>query len=272
MQESSPPTVQEARRPAVRQPRSLTTDEFRFFRYNGFLKLPWRLPAELVEAIRKQAADDIEQEVEPLVRDYRGDVMRLSAIWERGGAIREALGGREVVPALQSLLGPDVEYILNRHNHLTLRRRDDRTAMSIELHRDVGNWSRTICTILFYLEDTTLENGCTQVIPGSHLLPDFAPGLRAENDPWWIDSGLLEQRISIPMPAGGLLAIDSMLAHAAGRNRTDGTRMTLTAGYHVVDHHAGDWDPKRVVVCGERVYRGNDLRRRPRGEQERAAP
>ena len=262
--------MQEPRLPSIQEPRPLTPDEVRFFRFNGFLKLPWRLPPGLVARVKAQAVSDIEQAVEPLFRDYRGDVMRLSAIWERGGAIRQALGGAEVVPALQSLLGPDVEYMLNRHNHLTLRRQDDRTAMSIELHRDVSNWSRTICTILFYLEDTNLENGCTQIIPGSHLLPNVAPGLKAESDPWWIASGLLEQRISLPMPAGGLLAIDSMLLHAAGRNRTDGTRMTLTAGYHVVDHHAGDWDPKRVVVCGERVYRGNDLRRERRAEQEQA--
>ena len=196
--------------------------------------------------------------MEPLSRGYRCDVMRRSAVWQRGGAIRCTLGGAEVVPALQSLLGPDVELMLNRQNHVTLRRRDDRTAMSIELHRDVRNWSRTICTILFFLEDTNLENGCTQIIPGSHLLPDVTPGLIAETDPWWIASGLLEQRISIPMPAGGLLAIDSMLMHAAG-HRNDGTSMTLTAGYHVVDHHAGVWDPKRVVVFGERVYRGNDV-------------
>jgi len=63
------------------------------------------------------------------------------------------------------------------------------------------------------------------------------------------------------MPTGGMLAIYSMLMHAAGRNRTDGTRMTLSDGYHVVDHHAGVWDPKRVVVCGERVYQGNDVKR-----------
>ena len=243
----------------MQEPRPLTSDEIHFFRFNGFLKLPWRLPDDLVERLKAQAGADVEQEVEPLVRDYRGDVMRLSAIWERGGAFQEALGGAEVVPALQSLLGPDVELTLNRHNHMTLRRRDDRSAMSVYLHRDVSNWSRTICTILFYLEDTNLENGCTQVIPGSHLLPNVAPGLKAETDPWWIASGLLEQRISLPMPAGGMLAIDSMLLHAAGRNRTDGTRMSLTAGYHLVDHHAGAWDPKRALVCGERVYRGNDV-------------
>lgn len=245
----------------MQAPRPLTTDEIRFFRYNGFLKLPWRLPAELVARLKAQAAAAIEQAVEPLVRDYRGEVMRLSAIWERGAAFREALGGAEAVAALQALLGPDVELMLNRHNHLTLRRRDDRTAMSIELHRDVTNWSRTICTILFYLEETSVENGCTHLIPGSHLLPNLAPGRKAEDDPWWIGSGLLEQRIALPMPAGGMVAIDSMLLHAAGRNRTEGTRMTLTAGYHVVDHHAGAWDPKRAVICGQRVYRGNDARR-----------
>ena len=65
------------------------------------------------------------------------------------------------------------------------------------------------------------------------------------------------------MPAGGLLAIDSMLLHAAGRNRTDGTRMSLTAGYHLVDQHAGAWDAKRALVCGERVYRGNDRQATP---------
>ena len=254
----------------MQDPRPLTPDDIPFFRSNGFLKLPWRLPPDLVRRIKTQVADDIERAAEPLVRDYRGDVMRLSAIWERGGPIQEALGGAEVVPALQSLLGPDVELMLNRHNHLTLRRQDDRTAMSVELHRDVSNWSRTICTILFYLEETNLENGCTQIIPGSHLLPNVTPGRKAESDPWWTASGLLEQRISLPMPAGGLLAIDSMLLHAAGRNRTDGTRMTLTAGYHVVDHHAGAWDPKRVVICGQRVYRGNDARR-IRADPEHAA-
>ena len=160
----------------MQEPRPLTTDEIRFFRYNGFLKLPWRLPDALVQRLKDQIDADIEQQVEPLVRDYRGDVMRLSAIWERGAAFQEAMGGAEVVPALESLIGPDVELMLNRHNHLTLRRQDDRTAMSMALHRDVTNWSRTICTILFYLEDTNLENGCTQFIPGSHLLPNVAPG------------------------------------------------------------------------------------------------
>ena len=41
--------------------------------------------------------------------------MRLSAVSRRGGAIRRVLGAAQVVPALQSLLGPDVELMLNRY-------------------------------------------------------------------------------------------------------------------------------------------------------------
>ena len=34
----------------------------------------------------------------------------------------------------------------------------------------------------------------------------------------------------------------------------------LTTGYHLVDQHAGAWDAERALLCGERVYRGNDRR------------
>ena len=240
------------------KPRTLTTDEIRYFRYNGFFKIPWILPEKIVSDLKKTINNHIDNEIEPLVKDYRNDVMRLSAIWQRGGLFQRVMGGEEVKPVLHSLLGPDVELILNRHNHLTLRRQDDKTAMSLELHRDCKNWSRTICTILFFIEETTLENGCTRVVPGSHVLPNAAPGLKPENDPWFIQSGLLEQTIPLPMPAGGMLVIDSMILHAAGKNHTDGTRMSITSGYHTVDEHAGIWDPKRVTVFGERVYTGND--------------
>ena len=65
-----------------------------------------------------------------------------------------------------------LEFVLNRHNHIYLR--DRGSSHSLELHRDVRHWSRTIVTVLVYLEDTNLENGCTRVVPGSHLLPGLA--------------------------------------------------------------------------------------------------
>jgi ectoine hydroxylase-related dioxygenase (phytanoyl-CoA dioxygenase family) len=45
------------------------------------------------------------------------------------------------------------------------------------LHRDVKQWSRTIFTVIFYLEETNLDNGCTQIVPGTHHLPGIGTSL-----------------------------------------------------------------------------------------------
>ena len=109
--------------------------------------------------------------IEPVARQ-NGRIIRISAIWERGGIFRETITCDEILNPLESLLGSNIEFVLNRHNHIYLR--DAGSSHSLELHRDVRHWSRTIATVLVYLEDTNLENGCTRVVPGSHHLPAFA--------------------------------------------------------------------------------------------------
>jgi hypothetical protein len=42
------------------------------------------------------------------------------------------------------------------------------------LHRSVRQWTRTIFTVIFYLEATTLENGCMWLVLGSHHFPGLA--------------------------------------------------------------------------------------------------
>ena len=125
------------------------------------------------------------------------------------------------------------------------------------MHRDVLQWSRTIVTVLFYLEETTVENGCTHVVPGTHLFPGIT-SLSLEQDQQIQRGGVLDQAVPVPMPAGGLLAIDSFLMHGAGRNNTEGTRISMTVGYHSVDELSDVVNPKRVLVRGTRIYKGND--------------
>jgi phytanoyl-CoA hydroxylase len=232
---------------------SLTPEQTWLFRHNGFLKLPEPLPGAFVAELKAAVLRDIENEVAPVVKDRHGRVVRISDLWGRGGVFREALTRSEVLDPLESLLGPNIELILNRHNHATLRLADDGTSY---LHRDVLQWSRPIVTVLYYLEETTLENGCTHVIPGSHFFPG-RPDMSVENDDWARSSGVLEQAVPVPMPAGGLVVMNSLVIHTAGANRTPHSRMSLTVGYHSVDELAGVDNPRRVVVRGERIYRGN---------------
>jgi len=228
----------------------LTPQETQLFRHNGFIKFPTRLTKEHVDSLKAQSLSDMKEEIEPLVRKD-GRAIRISNVWGRGGIFRETIQCNEIMTPLESLLGPNIEFLLNRHNHVYLRDQD--STASLKLHRDVRQWSRTIVTILIYLEDTHLENGCTRIIPGSHLLTSLPNDIEAAQD-----QVAVRQAIPLPMPAGGLLAIDSMVLHAAGVNRTEGTRLSMTLGYHSVDEFAEPDEQKRVLVRGERVYDGND--------------
>lgn len=232
----------------------LSPEQVFFFRHNGFIQLPGRLPAETVGQLKEAVWRHIREEIAPVARDRSGRVIRISDLWNRGPLFRETLAGPAVLDPLESLLGPNIELILNRHNHAYLRVAGDGAAY---LHRDVLQWTRSIVSVIFYLEETTIENGCTRVTPGTHLLPGLS-SFSIEQDETLRNSGLLEQAVPVPMPAGGMLAIDSLVFHGPGPNRTEGTRMSLTAGYHSVDELSDAPNPKRVLVRGERPYHGND--------------
>ena len=98
----------------------LTPQEIQLFRHNGFIKFPTQLPKDHVEALKAAALKDMAEGVEPVARQD-GRIIRISAIWERGGIFRETITSDKILDPLESLLGSDIEYVLNRHNHVYLR-------------------------------------------------------------------------------------------------------------------------------------------------------
>ena len=228
----------------------LTPQEVQLFRHNGFIKFPKRLPGAQVAALKEAALRDIEKSVEPVARD-NGRIIRLSNLWGRGGIFQRTITCDEILDPLESLLGPNIEFLINRHNHFYLRDAD--SSHSLTLHRDCQQWSRPIVTVLIYMEESNLETGCTRVVPGTHLVAGFTRHRDAD-----IERIAYAQTIPLPMPPGGLLAIDGMLLHAAGINRSDRTRMSITLGYHSVNEFSSTLDPKCILVRGERIYGGND--------------
>lgn len=224
----------------------LTPEQAWFFRMAGFVKLPGQLSDDTVVALKAAITDDIDRAAEPVVRNREGRIVRLSNVLNRAAIFRDVATCPLVLDPLETLLGPNIELLRNRHNHATLRLPDPRAEV---LHRDVPQWSRSIITVLYYLEESTCERGCTQVVPGSHLLP-WAPG----DGP---AAGIRDQVVRVEMPVGGLLAIDSLIWHGVGPSRTGQTRMSMTIGYHSADDLASVEDPQKILVRGHRVYAGN---------------
>jgi len=77
------------------------------------------------------------------------------------------------------------------------------------------------CTAIWALTDFTLENGATEVVPGSHR-EDHSPG----RDERWIDT-----RRPITIPAGSVLLYHGSLWHGGGANRSDERRLAIVANY-----------------------------------------
>ena len=230
----------------------LTAEQVQLFRQNGYLKLGNRLDKTKVERLKETIARDIDNAAEPVVRDPKRRVVRLSNVVDRDPEFLDTATSPLVLDPLESLLGPNIELIKNRHNHATLRPASGNREEG--LHRDIKQWSRTIYTVIFYLEESTVENGATLVVPGSHHFPGVNGRLYEEK---WVRQ-LLEQAVPVPMPEGGMLVTDGMIMHGVGQNMTDQTRMSMTMGYHSVDELSDVENPKRILVRGERPYRGND--------------
>ena len=235
---------------------SLSREQVELFHNNGFMKLPGQLPDSQLDQLKRVVLFNMEQKVEPVVCDDDGQTVRISQIWDRETIFREAATSDLILDPLEDVLGPNIVFTKNRHNHATLNPAGKR---SIYWHRDVSTWTRNIVTVLVYLEEATLENGCTRAVPGSHKLP-FAAGVGVGDltrNQTLVSTGVFDQEVSLPMPAGGLLLINSMLFHSVGNNCTDRSRISLTFGYHAVDELGGQDNPHTVLVRGDAVHTGN---------------
>ncbi len=95
--------------------------------------------------------------------------------------------------------------------------------------------------LMIYLTDTTPENGCLRVIPGSHRkrhpLHDLAPERHTEElatyaTPDAVGFQYAEGEIDVPVRAGDVVAGYANTFHAAHPNRSDERRTVLTMWYY----------------------------------------
>jgi phytanoyl-CoA hydroxylase len=86
------------------------------------------------------------------------------------------------------------------------------------------------------LDPATRQNGCMEVIPGSHLLGPV-PHVPAEDTNLCTirpDLVRLDRRVALPMGPGDVLVFHSLMHHYTAANRSDRRRRALQFHYHQV--------------------------------------
>ncbi len=204
----------------------------------------------------------LKDEVAPYKRDKQGKIIKLFNLFDRNEKFKQLYTLPSIIKPLQSLLGPNIEFLKNRHNHVSVIQKGSNER---RFHRDVLHWSRPVISVLIYLQDSDIYNGCTEIIPTSQYLPFVPPYGLPNHAGTWLDEfevykGFENQALPVPVRKGDVLIFDTLIFHSPGINLTDEPRYAITAAYHAVDellptkcnHH-------RILVSGKRTYCGNEL-------------
>ena len=167
-------------------------------------------------------------------------VRRLLQASARDPVFREWGASPAIASRLRQLLGPRVALAQAHHNCVMTKQPHYSSVTG--WHQDIRYWSferPELISVWLALGEETPENGGLIVIPGSHRI-ELAPGrldqalfLREdipENEP------LLAQRVPVALHAGDVLFFHCRTLHAAGANRTQGTKFSLVFTYHALDN------------------------------------
>ncbi|EKO3910583.1 phytanoyl-CoA dioxygenase family protein [Vibrio fluvialis] len=173
---------------------------------------------------------------------------------------KEIFESEKIIRLLEPILGPNIVFLKNRHNHVSISPVGSNVK---RFHRDILHWSRPLLSVLIYLEDTDVDNGCTWLIPGSNNYHFINPHSSPSHGGTWIeetdDYAVMEdQAVPIIAKKGDVLLMNSLTLHSPGNNKTEKDRVVLIGAYRAIDELSNNNDDNIVLISGHHMYCGND--------------
>jgi ectoine hydroxylase len=170
--------------------------------------------------------------------DAEGGVVRL-ALWNHPG---DGIYGmfarcRSIVDSAEQLLGGEVY-----HYHSKMIMKEPRVGGAWRWHQDYGYWYQNgvlfplLCSASIAVDAATKENGCLQVLRGSHLagrVEHVLEGDQAGADMERVTE--LSKRLDlvyVEMEPGDVLFFDANLLHRSDQNRSENPRWSMICCYN----------------------------------------
>jgi hypothetical protein len=218
---------------------ALTDQQLEAYHEDGYLLLKGLFDAEEIDLLRRAAKEDKELDDHSYGKDDgEGGTVRLSLWNHPGEGIYGAFARCErLVGAAQQIL-QDEPY----HYHSKMIMKDPRVGGAWAWHQDYGYWYQNgvltpnLVSASIAIDPATRENGCLQVIKGSHkcgrIHHDLA-GDQAGADMVRVNA-ILDQfeHIYTEMDQGDTLLFHSNLLHRSDQNKSDKPRWSMICCYN----------------------------------------
>ncbi|MGD9722121.1 MAG: phytanoyl-CoA dioxygenase family protein [Pirellulales bacterium] len=216
-----------------------TPDELSQYQEQGFLLVPQLFDAEEMAILLKYAKND-----EALVagaagrRDATGQITKLT-LWNYAGEDLYSMFSRSprIVDRMEQLLGGEVY-----HYHTKMMLKEPLVGGAWEWHQDYGYWYHNGClypllaSCLIAVDRATKENGCLQVLAGSHQMGRIEHG--KTGDQTGADMEIVNAaRERLPLEyieaePGDALFFHCNLLHRSDQNRSPQPRWSLICCYN----------------------------------------
>lgn len=225
------------------------------FANNGYAVLPAFVPQSQLQQLRSlvtAALDPLQGPVE-----YEADIgyagaprdrhapggqtpRRLLAAYSRHQLFQQLATSRQLAQVLHAIAGADMA--LSQCHHNCIMTKCPGYSSNTLWHQDIRYWSfqrPELISAWFALTDETSANGALKLIPASNKEAFAAE--RFDDDQFLrpelpANAALIESAQSISLRAGDLLLFHSRTFHAAGKNTTQGIKLSAVFTYHALDN------------------------------------
>jgi ectoine hydroxylase-related dioxygenase (phytanoyl-CoA dioxygenase family) len=221
---------------------NLTAEQTAQYHRDGYLIVPNFISHEEVELLYNLATNDnlLRNNAFDL-NDQSGKKTKLT-LWFTPGDDTFGLLTRSqrMVNAVQSLLGEGEVC----HFHSKLMQKESKVGGAWEWHQDYGYWYKNgflypeaMISVMLALTEATVENGCLQVLKGSHKMGRFEHLFAGEQQgadmPFVEEAMKICERVHVELQPGDMLFFHSNILHMSDANLSDKPRWSLISAYNL---------------------------------------
>jgi hypothetical protein len=221
----------------------LTPAQVNLYNRQGYIILKGFCKPDEVNKLYQTALDDNAMRNNALdLNDQTGKKTRLSLWFTPGNDVFGYLTRSEkIVGTVKQLLGGEAPVC---HFHSKLMQKEPKVGGAWEWHQDYGYWYKNqfmfpdeLISVMVALTGANKQNGCLQVIKGSHKLGRVNHGFAGEQvgaDMQMVNNALKTMElVYVELEAGDALVFHSNLLHRSEANLSDHPRWSIISCYNL---------------------------------------